>query len=159
MHEEFSLSKRFCAGPADDEVSTWLRSQPTRARFNYLVAQESVVKNRTSHSGPKVAALVLIHSIDKGLVSWRICRVEELLKRHLTGLREILAGAIVDLSLASDRIHDAVWTKVHMQIYTLLTVWVIFIYGGDGKRISHHLDRPGIGLEVRPGRRRRHPVD
>src|SRR6266704_4403799 len=32
------------------------------------------------------------------------------------------------------------------------------VYRCDSKSISHHLDGLGIGLEVRPGRRRRHPV-
>src|SRR5947207_9026637 len=92
------------------------------------VAVECVVENRTSLCGYKGNSFqqVRIEETDVGL------------ERYFASPRERAP------SCAGDGIHDTVRPRVHVEVYALLLIRVI--YRRNGKGISHHLDRSGIGL-------------
>src|SRR2546423_266902 len=95
------------------------------------VAVECVVENRTSLCGYKGNSFqqVCIEETDVGI------------ERHFSSSRVSYAPFFT-----CEGIHDAVCTKIHVQVYALLMIRVL--YWRDGKGVNHHLDRSGIGLEI-----------
>src|SRR6266478_2861935 len=134
MHEGVSLKTVIFVARVmkrDREASPELLPSPEWFLPVTFVAVDNVMENSSPLSRRKVIRFESNHCVVVGLAGDRICRVEEFLKRHLTGLRECTPSG------PGDWIHDAVWAEVHVHVYALLMVWII--YGREGKAISHHL--------------------